>query len=155
MISTRAMTASRPGTDTSLRVTTVRWIAGVCARSTPAAARRNTKLRLLMALIAGNRIRAEYDCGAGTLTRSRSPDRLDVPSRRGSLFPGAPGQLDRLAVGSVTIGVGPGFFALQQRGRIGQTLAVYQSLQSRQPVVVIARAIVRLTSLVRASEFGG
>src|SRR5690242_2373413 len=101
-------------------------MAGVCARSAPAAARRNTKLRLLMALIAGNRIR----------------------------FARSPGQLDRLAVGSVTIGVSPGFFALQQRGGIGQTLAVYQVLQSRQPVVVIVRAIVGLTSLGRSSEFG-
>ena len=55
-------------------------------------------------------------------------------------------QLDGLAVRSVSIGCGPGFFACEECGSIGQPLRGDQSLQSSQPVFVVARTVVGFTT---------
>src|SRR5258706_11682824 len=51
-------------------------------------------------------------------------------------------EFDGLAVGGVAVGIRPGFFASQERGRIGQTLCCKQMLDSGEPGVVIMGAIV-------------
>src|SRR5258706_12890198 len=56
-------------------------------------------------------------------------------------------EFDGLAVGGVAAGIGPGFFASQERGRIGQTFCCKQVLKSGQPVVVIMGAIVGFPAL--------
>ena len=55
----------------------------------------------------------------------------------------------------MAIRVSPSFLAFQKRGGIGQAFTAYQTLQSRQPVVVVMRSIVGLTPVGGGSEFGG
>src|SRR5438034_1015871 len=55
-------------------------------------------------------------------------------------------ELDGLAVWSMPVSVGPSFLAREQRRRISQTLRRDQALQSCQPMVVVMRAVVGLTT---------
>src|SRR5688572_23735066 len=43
---------------------------------------------------------------------------------------------------SSSVGVGPGFPAREQRSFIGQAFGRHQALESRQPVLIVARAVV-------------
>ena len=51
-------------------------------------------------------------------------------------------ELDGLPVRSGPVGFGPGFPAREQRSLVGQTLGRHHALESRQPVFVVARAVV-------------
>ena len=51
---------------------------------------------------------------------------------------------DRLSVRRVSVGVGPGLLALQQRRSIGQPLLRDQTLEGGYPVVIVLRAVVGL-----------
>src|SRR5260370_23285014 len=53
----------------------------------------------------------------------------------------------------MSIRFGPGFLAFEHRRRIGQVLLCDETLESCQPMVVIARAIVRLAAIRRGLEF--
>src|SRR5713101_8537832 len=64
-------------------------------------------------------------------------------------------EFDGLAVGGVTVGIGPGFFASEKRGRISQTFCGEETLQGREPVVVIMRAIVAFAAVGGGFEFCG
>src|ERR1700687_2101947 len=64
-------------------------------------------------------------------------------------------EFDGLAVGGVTVGVGPGLFASHERGRVGQIFCWEQALQSGEPVVVIMGAIVGFATVGSGFEFGG
>ena len=64
-------------------------------------------------------------------------------------------EFDGLAVGGVAVGIGPGFFASQERGRIGQTFCCKQVLKSGEPVVVIMGAIVGFAAIGGGFEFAG
>jgi hypothetical protein len=46
------------------------------------------------------------------------------------------------SVRSRSVGFGPGFFAREQSGLIGEAFDRHQALESRQPVFVVARAVV-------------
>ena len=62
-------------------------------------------------------------------------------------------QFDRLAVRRVPVGFDPIFLAHIEGCSIGQTFFQHQALESRQPMVVIARSIVRLISIGRCLQF--
>jgi hypothetical protein len=64
-------------------------------------------------------------------------------------------QLHWLAVRSATIGICPGLFAREQRGRIGQALGRDKALESRQPMLVVMRAVVGLAAIGSGLEFAG
>ena len=57
--------------------------------------------------------------------------------------------------GGVAVGICPGFFASQERGRIGQTFCCKQVLKSGEPVVVIMGAIVGFAAIGGGFEFAG
>lgn len=63
------------------------------------------------------------------------------------------GQLDGLTVRRVPVGVGPGFLSCEHRGRISQALGRHQALKSRQPVLIITRAVVRFAAIGCGFEF--
>jgi|SRR5262245_325734 len=56
-------------------------------------------------------------------------------------------KLNWFAMRRVPVGVGPGFFTLEKRGRIGQTLCRDKSFESGQPMLVITRAIIGITAI--------
>jgi len=58
-----------------------------------------------------------------------------------------------LAVGGVTIGVGPGFFAGEHLFWIRQSLRCDEPFERREPVFIVSRAVVRLPSIHRGFEF--
>src|SRR6202158_335836 len=62
-------------------------------------------------------------------------------------------EVDGLAVGGVAVGVGPGFFASQERRIIGETFCGEQALKSRAPVVVIMGATVGFATVGGGFEF--
>lgn len=64
-------------------------------------------------------------------------------------------EFDGLAVRGVAVGVGPGFFASQERRLIRQTFCREQVLKSGEPVVVIMGAIVGFAAVGCGFEFGG
>ena len=64
-------------------------------------------------------------------------------------------QFDGLAVRRVPVCFDPIFLARIQGCSIGQAFFQHQALESRQPMVVIARPIVRLTSIGRCLQFTG
>jgi len=64
-------------------------------------------------------------------------------------------EFDGLAVGGVTVGIGPGFFASEKRRRISQTFCGEEALQGREPVVVIMRAIVAFAAVGGGFELDG
>ena len=68
---------------------------------------------------------------------------------------GGGAQFDGLAVGGVAVGVGPGFFAGQERRGIGETFCCEEVLESGEPVVVIMGAIVGFAAVGGGFEFGG
>lgn|SRR5208282_3309500 len=55
-------------------------------------------------------------------------------------------QLDGLAVGRAAVGFGPGFLARQQSCGVGQLLGRYQTFKGREPMMIVARAVVGLAS---------
>ncbi len=69
-------------------------------------------------------------------------------SRRGTEF-------DGLSVRGVTIRISPGFFASEERRRIGQTFCGEKALKSRKPVVVVVRAIIGVAAVCGSLEFAG
>src|SRR5579863_9988633 len=82
-----------------------------------------------------------------------------LTSRLRSWWRLAPLQFDGFAMRSVTVGLGPGLFTLQHRVSIRQALGQDQALQRRQPMLVVARAVVGLASIGSlpelASQRGG
>ena len=62
-------------------------------------------------------------------------------------------EFDGGPVRSGAVGFRPGFSAHEQRIRIGQALGRHYSLESRQPMLVVARAIVRLTAHRGSAQF--
>src|SRR5690348_17608853 len=78
---------------------------------------------------------------AGTLT----------PARRSE--PG--GELDRLAVWRMAIGLCPGFLTRGERGRIGQPFFRDEALERGQPMIVVTRTVVGLTAIGGRFEFRG
>src|SRR5258708_10309309 len=64
-------------------------------------------------------------------------------------------ELDRVAVGGVAVGLGPGFFASEERCGIGQTFCGEEALEGAEPVVVIMGAIVGFAAIGGGFEFGG
>ena len=66
---------------------------------------------------------------------------------------GSVAQFDGLAMRSVAIGFDPGFLAFKHRRRIRQVLLCHETLESCQPMVVVARAIIRLAAIRRSLEF--
>ena len=65
--------------------------------------------------------------------------------------------MNRLPVGSgsVPVGVDPGLFAGEHLIPIRKTLCRHQFFQRREPVLVVARAIVRLAAIERGVKFLG
>src|SRR5271167_2132798 len=55
-------------------------------------------------------------------------------------------KLHRHPMRRVSVGLRPRLFAFQQRGRIGQLLCHDQTLERREPAVVVPRSIVRFTA---------
>ena len=55
-------------------------------------------------------------------------------------------KFDGRAVRSGTIGFGPGLPAREQCVLIGQPFGRHQALESRQPVLIVARTVVRLSA---------
>lgn len=62
-------------------------------------------------------------------------------------------QFNGVTVRRVPVRVDPSFLACVQGCSIGQTLFQHQALESRQPMMVVARPIVGLTSIGRCLEF--
>ncbi len=58
-------------------------------------------------------------------------------------------------MGRVAIGVGPGFLAREEGLRIGKTFGGDQALQGRQPVVIVALAVVGFTPVGCGFELVG
>src|SRR6516165_1165309 len=65
--------------------------------------------------------------------------KADLPAFRSKLY--------RLAVWRVAIGVCPCFLALTEDGKISELLLGYQMFERRQPVLEIARAIIRFAAV--------
>src|SRR4029077_12426247 len=65
------------------------------------------------------------------------------------------GQIDGFAVGCAAIGFRPSFLARDERGRIGQSFCRHQALESREPMIVVARAVVGLTAIGCGFELAG
>src|ERR1700693_1753028 len=62
------------------------------------------------------------------------------------------GQFDGLAVRRVSVGFGPGFLARFERRSIGQAFGHYQTLKSREPMLIVARAVVGVAAVRRSLE---
>src|ERR1700687_1777920 len=77
----------------------------------------------------------------------------DPPRSPALWLGGSRGEFHRFAVRRAAVGFGPRFFASEKRRGIGQALRVEQALQSRQPVVVVVRAIVGLNAASGGLEF--
>ena len=45
---------------------------------------------------------------------------------------------------SLTIGIGPGFFAIVESSLVRQALSCYQTFQRREPIAIVIRAIIGL-----------
>ena len=55
----------------------------------------------------------------------------------------------------VAIGFGPGFLARGERGGIGQSFFRRQALESGEPMMIVARAVVGLAAIGGGFEFRG
>jgi hypothetical protein len=66
---------------------------------------------------------------------------------------GGGAQLDGLAVGRAPIGFSPRFFARQHCRRVREVFRRCQTLQSCEPMVVVARAIIGLTAIRGGLQF--
>ena len=84
-----------------------------------------------------------------------TPANADASPRRSHRASGfsAIGKFDGPSVRRVSVGFGPGLFAREQRGRIGQPLGGHQTLERRQPVFVVARAVVGFAAIGGGLEF--
>ena len=81
-------------------------------------------------------------------TNGDEDSRVLCPARAG-------GELHRLPVRRMTVGIGPVFFAGEQGGRIGQAFGCDESLKGGQPVVVVVGTVVGLAAIGCRLEFGG
>ena len=64
-------------------------------------------------------------------------------------------QLDWFAVWRVAVGIGPGLFAGEQGGGIGQAFGCDKALEGGEPMVVVMSAIVGIAAVGCGLEFGG
>src|SRR6267143_122471 len=64
-------------------------------------------------------------------------------------------EFNGLAMRGVEVGIGPGFFASEERRRIGEALCGEQALEGGEPVVIIMRAIVGFAAIGGGLEFTG
>jgi hypothetical protein len=65
------------------------------------------------------------------------------------------GKFDRLPVRGVSIHIGPGFLARLQLRTIHQPFGGDQAFESREPIVVVMRAVIWLATIGRGFEFIG
>jgi hypothetical protein len=65
------------------------------------------------------------------------------------------GEFDRLAVRGVPVRIGPCFLARVQLRTIRQPFGGDQAFESREPIVVVMRAIIGLATIGRGFEFIG
>src|SRR5258708_34196136 len=65
------------------------------------------------------------------------------------------GEAKRFAGRRGEIGVGPGFFADQEGGGIAQAPGDDEALESGEPRMIVARAVIGLATIGRGAEFAG
>jgi len=68
---------------------------------------------------------------------------------------GAGGQLDELSVGRAPMAFGPSLFPCEKYRSVGQALRRDTTLKSRNPMMVVTRAVVGLTAVGGNLEFIG
>src|SRR4029450_13187756 len=87
--------------------------------------------------------------------RARRRGRPSNSPLAGVVVHGMGAELDGLPVRCMSIRVGPGLLALEERRRTDQAFGCDETLQRRQPVLVITRSIVRVATLGGCFDFIG